>query len=111
MTYVELALDLKAHAERALPALSDHRPRGDTPALRSKGRVLKMALDALQPHVQVAGVLPGKELWIAKFLVPLGLLVCWAGNTPTVCATFRHAVSNAPGEGALLGAMDEAFGG
>ena len=52
MTYLELALDFEAHAEWALPAPSDHRLRGVTLPLRTRGQVLKMALDALQPHWQ-----------------------------------------------------------
>ena len=44
-----------------------------------------MAVDALQPHVQVWGLLQGKELWMAKSLLPLGgLPVCGAGSTPAV---------------------------
>ena len=40
MTYVGLALDFEAHAERALPAPSDHRLRGVTLPLRTRGQVL-----------------------------------------------------------------------
>ena len=47
VTYVELAQDSKAHAERALPAPSNHRLRGVTLPLRNRCQVLKMALDAL----------------------------------------------------------------
>ena len=73
---MEMALDLEAHAERALPAPSDHRLRGVILPLHTRGDVLKMALDAMQPHVQVGGLLEGKERWMAKSLVPLGGLRC-----------------------------------
>ena len=72
VTYVELALHFEAHAERALPAPSDHRLRGVTLPLRTRGQVLKMALDALQPHLQAGDLLQGKEVWMANSLVPLG---------------------------------------
>ena len=74
--YVELALDFEAHAERALPAPSDHRLRGVTLPLRTWGQVLKMALDALQPHLQAGDPLQGKEVWMAKSLLPLGGFRC-----------------------------------
>ena len=67
MTYVELALDLEAHAERALPALGDHRVRGVTLLLRTRGQVLKMALDALQPHLHAGNLLQGKDLPLGGF--------------------------------------------
>ena len=35
-----------------------------------------MALDALQLHVQVGGLVGGKELWMAKSLLPLGGFRC-----------------------------------
>ena len=72
MTFVEVALDFEAHAEWALQAPSDHRLRGVTLPLCTRGQVLKGALDALQPHVQAGGLLRGKELWMAKSLPPLG---------------------------------------
>ena len=76
VTYVELALDFEAHAERALPAPSDHRLRGVTLPLRTRGQVLKMALDALQPHLQAGDLMQGKEVWMAKSLLPLGGFRC-----------------------------------
>ena len=76
VTYVELALDFEAHAERALPAPSDHRLRGVTLPLRTRGQVLKMALDALQPHLQAGDLMHGKEVWMAKSLLPLGGFRC-----------------------------------
>ena len=76
VTYVELALDFEAHAARALPAPSDHRLRGVTLPLRTRGQVLKMALDALQPHLQAGDLLQGKEVWMAKSLLPLGGFRC-----------------------------------
>ena len=76
VTYVELALDFEAHAEQALPAPSDHRLRGVTLPLRTRGQVLKMALDALQPHLQARDLLQGKEVWMAKSLLPLGGFRC-----------------------------------
>ena len=76
VTYVELALDFEAHAARALPAPSDHRLRGFTLPLRTRGQVLKMALDALQPHLQAGDLLQGKEVWMAKSLLPLGGFRC-----------------------------------
>ena len=76
MTYVELALDFEAHAERALPAPSNHRLQGVTLPLRTRGQVLKMALDALQPHLQAGDLLQGKEVWMAKSLLPLGGFRC-----------------------------------
>ena len=76
MTYVELALDFEAHAERALPAPSDHRLRGVTLPLCTRRQVLKMALDALQPHLQAGDLLQGKEVWMAKSLLPLGGFRC-----------------------------------
>ena len=76
VTYVELAPDFEAHAEPALPALSDHRPRGVTLPLRTGGPVLKVALDALQPHLQAGDLLQGKEVWMAESLLPLGGFRC-----------------------------------
>ena len=76
VTYVELALDFEAYAERALPAPSDHRLRGVTLPLRTRGQVLKMALDALQPHLQAGDLMQGKEVWMAKSLLPLGGFRC-----------------------------------
>ena len=76
VTYVELALDFEAHAGRALPAPSDHRLWGVTLPLRTRGQVLKMALDALQPHLQAGDLLQGKEVWTAKSLLPLGGFRC-----------------------------------
>ena len=76
VTYVELALDFEAHAERALPAPSDHRLPGVTLPLRTRGQVLKMALDALPPHLQAGDLLQGKEVWMAKSLLPLGGFRC-----------------------------------
>ena len=76
VTYVELALDFEAHAARALPAPSDHRLRGVTLPLRTRGQVLKMALDALQPHLQAGDLLQGKEVWMTKSLLPLGGFRC-----------------------------------
>ena len=80
VTYVEVALDFEAHAERALPAPSDQ--RGVTLPLYTKGQVLKMALDALQQHVQVGALLWGKELLMAKSLLSLGGFQCvgWAAR-------------------------------
>ena len=65
-------MDFEAHVERALPAPSDHRLRGAMLSLRTWGQVLKMAQDALQ----VGDLLHGKEVWMAKFLLPLGGLRC-----------------------------------
>ena len=76
MTYVELALDSEAHAERALPAPSDQQLRGVTLPLRTKGQVLKMALDALLAHLQAGDLLRGKEVWMAKALIPPGGFRC-----------------------------------
>ena len=76
VTYVELAVDLEAHAERALSAHSDHKLRAVTLPLRARGQVLKRALDALQPHVQAGELLQGKEVWMAKSLLPLGGHCC-----------------------------------
>ena len=76
VTYVELALDFEAHAELALPAPSNHRLRGLTLPLRTRGQVLKMALDALQLHLQAGNLLQGKEVWMAKSLLPLGGFRC-----------------------------------
>ena len=50
MTYLELALDFEAHAERGLPAPGDYWLRGLTLLLRTGDQVLKLALDALHPH-------------------------------------------------------------
>ena len=72
VTYVELALDLQAHAEQALPAPSDHKLRAVTLPLRARGHMLKRALDALQPHLQAVELLQGKEVWMAKSILPLG---------------------------------------
>ena len=69
--YVELALDFEAHAERALPAPSDHRLRGVTLPLCTRRRVLKMAPDAPHPHLQARDLVQGKEVWMAKSLLPL----------------------------------------
>ena len=82
MTYVELALDFEAHAERALPAPSDHRLRGITLPLRTStmGQVLKMALDALQPHLQAGDLWQGKEVWMVKSLLPLRASGVWGGR-------------------------------
>ena len=103
VTYVEVALDFEAHAERALPAPSDHRLRGVTLPLRTTGRVLKMALDALQPHLQAGDLLQGKEVWMAKSLLPLGALGVWGGRrahcsrarTPccSKCASWRRTAA------------------
>ena len=76
MTYVELALDFEAHAEQALLAPSDHRLRGVMLPLRTRGQVLKMALDALQPDLQARDLLQGKEVWMAKSLLLLGGFKC-----------------------------------
>ena len=46
-----------------------------TVPLRTKGQVLKMAVDGLQP-VQEGGLLRGKGLWMAKSLLPLGGFRC-----------------------------------
>ena len=73
---MELALDFEAHAERALPAPSNHRLRGFTVPLRTRGQVLKMALAALQPHLQAGDVLQGKAVWMTKSLLPLGGFKC-----------------------------------
>ena len=73
---MELALDFEAHEERALPAPSDHRLHGVTLPLRTTGQMLTMALDALQPHLQAGDLLQGKEVWMAKSLLPLGGLRC-----------------------------------
>ena len=70
--YVEQALDFEAHAECTLPAPRYHRLRGVTLPLRTRGQVLKMALDALQPHLQARDLLQGMELWTAKSLLPRG---------------------------------------
>ena len=76
VTYVELALDFEAHAERALPGPIDHRLRGVTLPLCTRGQVLKIARDALQPHLQARDLLPGQEVWMAKPLLPLGGFKC-----------------------------------
>ena len=76
VTYVELALDFEAHAERALPAPIAHRIRGLALPLRSRGQLLKFALDVLQPHLQAADLLEGKVVWMAKSLLPLGGFRC-----------------------------------
>ena len=76
VAYVELALDFEAHTERVVPAPCDHIPRGVTLPLRTRGQVLKMALDALRPHLQAGDLLQGKDMWMAESLVPLGGLGC-----------------------------------
>ena len=58
------------------PGPSDHRLRGVTLPLRTKGQVLKMALDALQSHLQEGDLLQGKEVWMAISLLPLGGFTC-----------------------------------
>ena len=63
--YMELALDARAHAGRALPAPGDHRWRGVAHPVRTKGQVLKQAMDRLQPHMQTGSLLRGKEVWMA----------------------------------------------
>ena len=107
VTYVEPALDFEAHTERALPAPSDHRLRGVALPLRTTGQVLKMALDALQPHLQARDLLQGKEVWMSESLLPLGGFRC-VGRAVRVPG--RHAVPNAPAGGALPRAMDVAPG-
>ena len=74
VTDVELAFE--AHAERALLAPSDHRLRGVTLPLRTRGQVLKMALDVLQPYLHARDLLHGKEVRMAKSLLPLGGFRC-----------------------------------
>ena len=71
VTYRVLTLHFEAHA-----APSDHRLRGVTLPLRTRGQVLKTALDALQPHLQAGDLLRGKEVWMAKSLLPLGGFRC-----------------------------------
>ena len=78
VTYVELALDFEAHANGPSQPPATTGCGGVTLLLRTKGQVLKMALDALQPHEQVGG-LP-KELWVAKSLLPLGASGVWGGR-------------------------------
>ena len=57
---------------RSCSGPSDYRLRGVTLPLRTRGQVLKMALDALQLHLQAGDLLQGKEVWMAKSLLPLG---------------------------------------
>ena len=105
VTYMELAQDFEAHAEQALRAPSDHRLRGVTLPLRTRGEVLKMALDALQPHLQARDLLHGKGVCMDG-QIPLaagGLQVCWRGRcahcsrarTPccSKCASWRRTAA------------------
>ena len=98
---MELALDSKAHAERALRAPTDQRLRGVTLPLRTRGQVLKLALAALQLHLQARDLLRGQEVWMAKSFLPLGGFKCVGRAACPLFAPGRHVVPNAPVGGAL----------
>ena len=51
---------------------SDHRTRGTVLPLRTRGQVLRSALDRLLPHLLSGALMQGKEIWCAQSLVPIG---------------------------------------
>ena len=84
VTYVDPALDQETHAGRAHPVPGDHRLHMITLPLHTNGQVLKQALDRLQPHMQTGTLLPGKEVWMAKSLLPFGSFL-WVGPIGRPC--------------------------
>ena len=104
--FVEMALDFEAHTERALPAPSDHQLQGVTLPLGIRRPVPYMAVDALHLHLQVRDILQGKEVWMAKSVLPVGGLR-FVGRA--ACPLFsHHVVPNAAVGGTLPRSMDAA---
>ena len=102
MTYVELVLDFEAHAERALPAPSNHRLRGGHVAATHQGPRAENGLGCVATAFASRGPSAGQGGVDGQ--IPLaagGLEVCGEGGAPG-----RHAVPNAPAGGALPRAMD-----
>ena len=105
VTYMELALDFKEHAGRALPAAPEHKVAGCVLPLRERARVLKLALDRPQQFLR-AGELPGGQMRpLCNALVPFGGYKCMGCTEAHVCVPPGHAAAHAPPRGALQGPL------
>ena len=72
VTYAELALDFESHSNRALPARPGHRHAPQVLSLWERARVLREAVDLLQPLLTAGTLLEGQFWWILRLLGPSG---------------------------------------
>merc|ERR1711860_454215 len=72
VTFIELALDFEATAERAIPPSPQAALTGGTLSLQERARVLRLALAVMQRNSQGGPLLPAKVIPRATSLVPMG---------------------------------------
>ena len=72
VTYRELAMDFESRNNRALPARPGHHHAWQVLAPRKRARVLREAIDLLQPLLASSTLLEGSFQWVCASVVPLG---------------------------------------
>ena len=71
ITYAKLALDFESQSKRALRARPGHRHTRQVLSLRERARVLREAVDLLQPLLAGATLLEESFRWMCASLVPM----------------------------------------
>ena len=83
VSFLELAMDFEAHAQRALPAAPQAAFPGTALPLQERARVLRLVLATLGKLVKTGSLHPAKLVTRCASLVPLGgPLLCSLSRRP-----------------------------